>query len=83
MWSLEHSPCRAAPHLARLRVPTLLIEAAGDTGVFPSDGDAILAAVAADDTTRRSLDGDHYFLAPDDARDRVADTIADWVRART
>ena len=83
MWSLEHSPCRAAPHLARLRVPTLLIEAAADSGVFPSDGDAIMAALAADDATRAVVDGDHYFLTPDGARDRVADTIAGWVEERT
>jgi hypothetical protein len=83
MWSLEHSPCRAAPHLARLRVPTLLIEAGADSGVFPSDGDAILEAVAAQDVTRLALPGDHYFLSPDGARDRVADVVADWVRSRT
>lgn len=82
MWSLEHSPCQAGPHLARLRVPTLLVEAAGDSGVFPSDGTAILEAVAADDVSRVSLPGDHYFLAPDGARDRVADTITEWVDAR-
>lgn len=83
MWSLEHSACQAGPHLARLHVPTLLIEAAADSGVFPADGDTIMAAVAAADTTRLSLPGDHYFLTPDGARDRVADTIADWVRARS
>ena len=83
MWSLEHSGCQAGPHLSRLRIPTLLVEAAGDSGVFPSDGDAIMAGLAAEDATRLSLPGDHYFLAPDEARDRVADTVAEWVRART
>ena len=82
MWSLEDSPCQAGPHLARLTVPTLLIEASGDSGVFPSDGDAILDAVAAADKTRVTLGGDHYFVEPDGARDRVADTIAEWVSAR-
>ncbi len=83
MWSLEDSQCRGAPHLARLRVPTLVIEAAGDTGVFPSDGDAIFDAVAAPDKTRVSLPGDHYFLQPEGARTVVADTIAQWVADRT
>ncbi|MGF1595739.1 MAG: alpha/beta hydrolase [Acidimicrobiales bacterium] len=83
MWSLEHSPCQAGPHLARLHVPTLLIEADADSGVFPSDGDAILAAVAASDVTRVTVTGDHYFLTPDGARDEVADTIAAWVAERT
>ena len=83
MWSLDDSPCQAGPHLARLAVPTLLIDADADSGVFPSDGDSLLEAVAAADKTRVTLPGDHYFLQPDGARDAVADTIADWVRART
>ncbi len=82
MWSLEHSACQAGPHLARLRVPTLLVEAAADSGVFPSDGDAIMAGLAAEDTTRVSLAGDHYFLTPDGARDRVADVITAWIEER-
>jgi len=82
MWSLDDSPCQAGPHLARLTVPTLLIEATGDSGVFPSDAESILGAVAATDKTKVSLDGDHYFLQPHGARDRVADTITDWVAAR-
>ncbi|MEL7155284.1 MAG: alpha/beta hydrolase [Actinomycetota bacterium] len=83
MWSLDRSPCRAGPHLANLRLPTLLIEADADAGVFPSDGDAIMGGLAAEDVTRRSLAGDHYFLTPDGARDAVADTIVDWTAART
>ena len=82
MWSLTDSQCQAAPHLARLTVPTLLIEAAGDAGVFPSDGDAIFDGIAAADKTRVSLPGDHYFREPDGARDTVADTIAAWVSER-
>lgn len=82
MWSLEDSQCQAGPHLGRLTVPTLLIEAKGDSGVFPTDGKAILEAVAATDKTRRALDGDHYFLQPQGARDLVADTISEWVSAR-
>ena len=82
MWSLDDSPCQAAPHLARLAVPTLLIDASADTGVFPTDAETILQAVAAADKTRVTLPGDHYFLEPDGARDRVADTIADWVNSK-
>ncbi len=82
MWSLEDSQCQAAPHLARLKVPTLLIDAAGDSGVFPSDARAIMSAVAATDKTHLTLPGDHYFLSPDNARDAVADTIAQWAMDR-
>ncbi len=83
MLSLEHSACRAGPHLARLRIPTLLVEADADSGVFPSDGDAILAGLAADDVTRLTLPGDHYFLEPVGGRDRLADEVTAWLRART
>jgi hypothetical protein len=82
MWSLEDSPCQAAPHLARLTVPTLLIEASGDCGVFPRDGDTILDAVAATDKTKLTLPGDHYFLQPDNARHQVADAIAQWASSK-
>ena len=82
MWSLTESQCQAEPHLARLHVPTLLVEADADSGVFPSDGDAIFEAIAAEDKTRMRRSGDHYFLRPTGARDRLADAIADWVDAR-
>ena len=82
MWSLTDSQCQAAPHLARLHVPTLLIEADADSGVFPSDGDAIFDAIAATDKTRMRRAGDHYFLEPAGARARLADAIANWVNAR-
>ncbi|MCP3992428.1 MAG: alpha/beta hydrolase [Actinomycetia bacterium] len=83
MWSLEDSECQAAPHLARLTVPTLLVEASGDSGVFPTDAETILDAVAATDKTKLTFDGDHYFLQPDGARDQVADAITQWVGERT
>ena len=82
MWSLTDSQCQAAPHLARLRVPTLLIEADADAGVFPSDGDAMFDAIASDDKTRMRRTGDHYFQAPMGARDRLSDAIAGWVATR-
>jgi len=83
MWSLEDSQCQAGPHLGRLAVPTLLIDASGDSGVFPSDANIILDAVAATDKTRVTIEGDHYFCTPDGARDQVADTIAHWVADHT
>ncbi|MRH91778.1 alpha/beta hydrolase [Nocardia sp. SYP-A9097] len=82
MWSLEESQCRAEPHLAKLTVPTLVMNPDGDEGVFPSDADRIFDAIPSTDKTRADLPGDHYFLRPEGARDAVADVIADWVAAR-
>jgi pimeloyl-ACP methyl ester carboxylesterase len=81
MWSLETSQCRAEPHLRRVRVPALVINAEADSGVFPSDAQKIFDAVAAEDKVSKSLPGDHYFLEPDDARDAVADLVVEWATA--
>lgn len=82
MWSLEHSPCRAAPHLAKVRLPSLVVQGLADTGVFPSDARAIADGLAADDVTLELIAGDHYFLQPDGARDDVADLLTAWVQQR-
>jgi hypothetical protein len=82
MWSLETSQCRAESHLANLHIPTLVVSADSDTGVYPSDAKAIFAAVAAADKAFASLPGDHYFAEPDDARAAVADLLAGWVAER-
>ena len=81
MWSLEASQCRGEAHLARVTVPSLVIDADADSGVFPSDTDAIFAAIAAPDKQRMTLPGDHYFQDPPEARDVLAGEIAAWVTA--
>ena len=45
MWSLETSQCRGEPHLARVTVPALVINADADVGVFPSDAARIVDAI--------------------------------------
>jgi pimeloyl-ACP methyl ester carboxylesterase len=82
MWSLETSQCRAAPHLARIDVPTLVVHADGDTGVFRSDAEGIHAAVAATDKAMHVVEGDHYFQSPDGARAEVADLVVGWISSR-
>jgi pimeloyl-ACP methyl ester carboxylesterase len=79
MWSLRHSQCRGAPHLARIAVPSLVIQSLGDTGVFPSDARAIHEALGARDKQLVFVTGDHYLERPEHARADVADLIASWV----
>lgn len=79
MWSLKESQCRGAPHLGRIRVPSLVIQSMADTGVFPSDAHAIHDALAAEDKTLQFMAGDHYLTEPDGARDEVADRISGWL----
>ena len=82
MWSLETSQCRSELHLASLTLPSLVVQATADSGVFPSDADQIYAQIAASDKTRHDLPGDHYFRDRPGARDQVADVLADWIAAR-
>jgi pimeloyl-ACP methyl ester carboxylesterase len=82
MWSLRTSHCRGEPHLRRINVPALVIQSTGDTGVFPSDARRIHEALTSNDKQLRMIEGDHYLLTPEGARDGVADMIADWVHKR-
>ena len=80
MWSLKDSHCRGAPHLIRIELPALVVQSTRDTGVFPSDAEAIHSALASKDKTLEMIDGDHYLVEPDDARSKVADLIAAWLK---
>ena len=82
MWSLETSQCRGAPHLAKIEVPSLVIQSLADTGVFPSDARSIHENLAASDKTLEFMPGDHYLQNPEVARDEVADRIAGWLEER-
>ena len=79
MWSLEDSQCRAEPHLARITVPSLLVQSLGDTGIFPSDARALHDAMAAEDKEVHLVPGDHYFAG---GGDETADLLAGWLAAR-
>ncbi len=79
MWSLRESQCRGWPHLARITVPSLVIQSMGDTGVFPSDARAIHGALGSSDKLLHFMAGDHYLTAPDGAREKVAERIGGWL----
>jgi pimeloyl-ACP methyl ester carboxylesterase len=82
MWSLEESQCRGAPHLNKVTVPSLVIDADADSGVFPSDTASIVGALAAADLSTHTVSADHYLREPTGARTEAADLIAEWVSAR-
>jgi pimeloyl-ACP methyl ester carboxylesterase len=79
MWSLRTSQCIAAPHLARITVPSLVVHATADACVYDSDARALFDAFAAKDKTLEFIKGDHYLQEPAGARDLAADLIAAWV----
>ena len=82
MWSLRTSQCTAAPHLARITVPSLVIHATADTGVYDSDARALYAALAAPDKTLEFLRADHYLQEPAGIRAEAADLVATWAGCR-
>ena len=82
MWSLRTSQCTAAPHLARITVPSLVIHATADTGVYASDARTLFDAIAAPDKTLHFVGADHYLQEPAGARPDAADLIADWTSER-
>jgi len=81
MWSLAASPCRGAPHLSRITVPSLVVQSLGDRGVFPSDAVAIHDALAASDKALQLVPGQHYF--EDGGRPELADRLAAWIADRS
>ena len=84
MWSLETSHCRGEEQLAKLELPSLVIQSMADTGVFPSDARQIFQALAACDKTLEFLPGAHYFEDSDRNREHVADVMTSVdLQART
>jgi pimeloyl-ACP methyl ester carboxylesterase len=81
MWSLRTSQCTAAPHLARITQPALVVHATADACVYESDARALYDALAATDKQLEMIKADHYLLDPEGARPQAADLIAAWVSA--
>lgn len=82
MWSLETSQCRAAPHLARITQPSLVVHATADSGVYDKDVRALFEGLAAVDRQLERLPADHYFTEPARARVQLADLIDGWLSER-
>jgi pimeloyl-ACP methyl ester carboxylesterase len=87
-WSGLSSRARLADNLARFTVPTLIINALGDSDIYPSEADAAFAAAAASDKQFVALEEAGHYLTPTagstlpDPRQRLIDIIVPWLRAR-
>jgi hypothetical protein len=79
MWSLRTSQCTAAPHLARITVPSLVVHATADACVYDSDARKLFDALATADKTLEYIKADHYLQEPAGARGQAADLISAWV----
>ncbi len=79
MWSLETSKCSGAGQLAKLKLPSLVVQSMADMGVFPSDAHAIFGALAGTDKTLEFVPGAHYFEDSEEHRERAIDLMAGWI----
>ena len=82
MWSLSDSHCSGEKHLQRILQPAFVIQSDADTGVFPSDAQAIYAGLGSADKHLEMIAGDHYLETPADGRQVAADMIAAWANSR-
>jgi pimeloyl-ACP methyl ester carboxylesterase len=79
MWSLEASDCRGTPHLARIDVPSLVVQSLGDRGVFPSDARAIFESIGTGEKRLELVPGAHYFEEGEERRAEIARLLVDWL----
>jgi hypothetical protein len=85
-WSALSSNATMAKAGPDMQVPTLLISYTADNCVFPSDFEAICAAVGSMDKQVHGLAADHYgnpVGAEDARRDQAAHVISEWLHERS
>lgn len=85
-WSGLSSQANLFKTARSVEQPCLQIEYTGDNTVFPSDGDAVFAALATSDKVRQRFRGDHHGraleLGEEAGRDQAAKAIIEWTRAK-
>jgi pimeloyl-ACP methyl ester carboxylesterase len=79
MWSLETSKCSGPAQLAKLDVPSLVLQSMADMGVFPSDARAIFGALGARDKTLEFVPGAHYLEDSEKHRTHAVDLMTGWI----
>ena len=85
-WSALSSNATIAKAGPDMELPTLLISYTADNCVFPSDFEAICAALGSTDRQVHGLAADHYgnpVGTQDARRDRAADLISEWLHERS
>ena len=79
MWSLETSNCQGGPQLAKITLPSLVVQSTGDMGVFISDARGILGAIASRDKRLELVPGAHYFEDSEASRQGAVDLMTAWI----
>ncbi len=82
-WSGTASQAEIARTGARLTLPALVVEYAGDNAIFPSDSQLIVDSIASTEITRKTLPGDHYGFPADVGRDGAVEEVIAWLGRMT
>lgn len=80
-WSAADSNADAVSHAARVSVPFLVVRNGADQACFPSDPDAVFAAVPHPDKQYVVVEGaDHYYANQPGKLDEAAGVVEAWLR---
>ena len=88
-WSGLSSRAALTENLTHVDIPTLIVQAGGDTEIRPADGNTIFAAAAAAGKTFHQLSHTGHYLNPLPARtgrpplEELMDVLIPWLQART
>jgi hypothetical protein len=87
-WSGLSSNASLVDNAAHIHEPTLMVHAARDREVFPSDAAAIGEAIAAKDKTVVTIDGARHYFEPEPGEresphvDHLMDVVVPWITER-
>lgn len=85
-WSPNTTRASLPRNIAKVTVPSLFVEATGDTEIRPAEFKRIVEASGAADVTVGQVKADHYLRplsgGPSDPRSELADMIAAWLDSR-
>ena len=80
IWSLEDSQSRFEHQAAKILLPTIVIQATGDVGVFPSQAREIFAMIGSKQKELEWVPGAHCFEDSKESVENVADLIFEWTK---
>ena len=78
-WSGLSSRANILETGARMTLPALVVSYSGDHGIYPSETDAIVDALATEQVARVELDADHYGFPSAAGREPAVAAVADWL----
>jgi hypothetical protein len=79
-WSGIHSRAEISETGARMTLPALVIDYAGDNAIYPSDTEHIVRSLGSTRVERRTIDGDHYGFPTERGRDAALEELVAWLR---